>query len=82
MPATTVRIREETDEALRDLERRTGLRRAELLARAIDQFRRSLVLAETNVAYAALRQDEAQWAEVEEERREWEGTLADGLDEE
>jgi hypothetical protein len=81
MPETTVRIREETREVLRELERQTGQGPQDLLARAVDQFRRSLILAETNIAYGALRADPDAWAEVEAERAEWEATLADGTDE-
>jgi hypothetical protein len=76
----TVRIREETREALRELERQTHLRTPDLLARAVDQFRRSLILAETNVAYGVLRADRDAWAEIGFEREEWETTLSDGLD--
>jgi hypothetical protein len=75
----TMRIREETREALRDLEEHTGERMPDLLARAVDQFRRSLILAETNVAYGALRADATAWSELEAERDEWDATLADGL---
>jgi len=77
----TVRIREETREALRELAQQTHQPTTDLLARAVDQFRRSLILAETNVAYGALRADAAAWAEIEAERNEWDATLADGLDE-
>jgi hypothetical protein len=77
---TTVRIREETRDALRDLERQTGERTPDLLARAVDQFRRSLIIAETNVAYGALRADDSAWNETEAERNEWDETLSDGLD--
>jgi hypothetical protein len=77
---TTVRIKQETREALRELERQTGERTPELLARAVDQFRRSLILAETNVAYGALRASGADRADLEEERAEWDETLVDGLD--
>jgi hypothetical protein len=81
MPATdVVRIRRETREALRELERETGQRPADLVARAVDQFRRSLVLAETNVAYGALRADGDAWAAAEDARTDWEQTLSDGLE--
>jgi hypothetical protein len=72
----TVRIREETREVLRELEQQTGEGVQDLLYRAVDHFRRSLVLAETNVAYARIRAH----AHDEDEAREWEATLADGLD--
>lgn len=80
MPGTTVRIRKETREVLRELELQTGQGPQDLLARAVDQFRRSLILAETNIAYGALRADPDGWAEVEAERVEWEATIADGMD--
>lgn len=77
---TTVRIRAETRETLRTLERETGEKMPDLLARAVDQFYRSLLIAETNCGYAALRSDEAAWRDEQEERAELEGALADGLD--
>jgi predicted transcriptional regulator len=73
MPGTTIRISKETREALRELERQTGQAPQDLLARAVDQFRRSLTLAETNMAYGALRADRDAWAEAEAERAEWGG---------
>jgi hypothetical protein len=82
MPATTVRIKRETREALRELEQQTGCRTPELLHRAVDQFRRSLILAETNVAYSALRADDEGWREELREREAWDTALADGLDDE
>lgn len=72
----TVRIREETREALRELERHTSEGPSELLARAVDQLRRSLILAETNAAYGSLSADAGDWGEI----REWDATLTDGLE--
>jgi AbrB family looped-hinge helix DNA binding protein len=40
----------------------------------------ALLLEETNRAYAALRADPQAWEEELAERRRWETTLADGLD--
>jgi hypothetical protein len=48
----------------------------------VDKFRRSLILADTNIAYGALRSNGDQWAEVRAEREEWDATLADALKEE
>lgn len=62
---------------LRELEERTGERTQDLLAQALDQYRRSLLIAETNTAYARLR---AAAAEPGAELDEWDVTLADGLD--
>jgi hypothetical protein len=77
---TTVRIRTETRETLRELERETGHRTSELLARAVEQYRRSVILGLTNTAYGALRADPDSWAELKAERDEWDSTLADGLE--
>ncbi|HVC88166.1 MAG TPA: hypothetical protein VNC40_12185 [Gaiellaceae bacterium] len=78
MSGTTVRIRAETREALRELEERTGERTQDLLARAVDQFRRSLILAETNVAYGRVRAESPE--ALDAELREWDAVLGDGLD--
>lgn len=78
MPGTTVRIRQETREILRELEEHTGQGPQDLLAHAVDQFRRSLILAETNVAYGRLHAEASD--ELEADVRELDGVLADGLD--
>jgi len=76
MAGTTVRIREETRETLRVLEQETGERTPELLDRAVDQFYRSLLIAETNCGYAAARAAGSDFEELDV----LEGSLADGLD--
>jgi hypothetical protein len=73
---TTVRIREDTHETLQDLREQTGDSTQDLLARAVDQFYRSLLIAETNCGYAALRESDEALVELDE----LEGSLADGLD--
>lgn len=76
MPGTTVRIREDTHETLQDLKRQLGEPMPDIVARAVDQFYRSLIIAETNRGYAALRARGEQIEELEV----LEGSLADGLD--
>ena len=51
-----------------------------VLDHAIEVYRRMRFLEEVNLAYAKLRQDGKAWLELELERSEWEGTLADGLE--
>ena len=80
MAGTTVRIREETRETLRVLEQETGERTPELLDRAVDQFYRSLLIAETNCGYAQLRSTALSADADLEELDVLEGSLADGLD--
>lgn len=76
MATTTVRIREDTHETLQDLKQQTGEATPDILARAVDQFYRSLLIAETNCGYAALRETGDSLDELDV----LEGSLADGLD--
>jgi hypothetical protein len=78
---TTVRIREETHETLRDLKQQTGESTPDILARAVDQFYRSILIAETNIGYAELlRADPAAWEDDRDELAVWDETLADGIE--
>lgn len=81
MGSTTVRISREARESLQKLSEQTGRKLQELLDEAVERCRRELFLKEANAAFAALRADKEAWAEEEEERAAWEGTLADGLEE-
>jgi hypothetical protein len=76
LPGTTVRIRQETHDTLQDLKEQTGEAMPDLVARAVDQFYRSLLIAETNCGYAELRAN----GEVLDEIEVFDGSLADGLD--
>jgi hypothetical protein len=50
-------------------------------ADALESVDCELFLREYEQAYADLRKDPKEWAEVQAERREWDGTLMDGLEE-
>jgi predicted transcriptional regulator len=80
VPGATVRIKEETRTVLRELARQTNQPMQEVLARAVEAYRRQQMLAETNAAYAALRADPELWRAEQAERAAWEATLADGLE--
>lgn len=78
---TTVRIKEETRTTLAQLAEESGETMQEVLAKAIESYRRQRILARTNAAYAALREDRQAYEVLLEERRAWDVTLSDGLDE-
>lgn len=80
MSETTMSIKPQTQVALQELAEESNESVQEVLAKAVELYRRHRVLEATNAGYAALRADAAQWREVEEERALWEGTLADGLE--
>lgn len=79
MGHTTVRIREETRDALRALADAEGKPMQALLEEAIEALRRLRFLQRVNAAYSALREIPAGRSSIENERREWDNSLLDGL---
>ncbi len=78
---SAIRVSEKTHSTLQVLARQDGTPITELLEQAVEAYRRQRVIDQANAAYAALRADPAAWADVQAERRAWDTTLADGLDE-
>jgi predicted transcriptional regulator len=78
--STTIRVSEKTRDTVHDLARSIGVPMAEIVERAIEQYRRQQILDAANAQYAALRADPEAWAEIEAERAIWDATLADGLE--
>jgi hypothetical protein len=79
--SSTVRISEAKLQLLRELSAQTGESMQSILERALENYRRELLLEEANRAYEAMRNDPEAWREELEERELWERTLADGLTE-
>jgi hypothetical protein len=79
MPNRSVRINEQTRTTLLELASQTNQPMQEVLARAVELYRRQRLLEETNAAYAALRADPQQWREMQAERAPWDAALADNL---
>ena len=82
MPTTTIRVSTETRETLHKLAESSGVSMQKILESALETFRRQQLLEQANTAYAILRNDPAAWKEVEDERRLWDATLGDGLEDE
>jgi predicted transcriptional regulator len=80
MSSATVRISNEVRDILRELAAKEGEPMQAILEKAIEQYRRQRFLEEVNAAYAALRQDYKIWTEIQKELKEWDSTLADGID--
>jgi hypothetical protein len=78
--ATNVRIQPKTYAKLRQLAQQAGATMPEVLADAIDQLYRKRFIDECNRAYARLRANPKAWKEELEERKAWDVTLADGLE--
>ncbi len=75
---TTVRIGLQTHATLSQLAAETGLTMQEVLARAVEAYRRQHFIEQANPEYAPLRDAPAAWAEELAERATWDETLADG----
>ncbi len=79
MPTTTVRIRPETHEHLKELAEDEGLSLTEALDRLVEAARRQRIVDRANAAWAALREDPEAWADYRAEVALFEGAVADGL---
>jgi hypothetical protein len=51
-----------------------------ILKHAVEAYERARFLEGLNADFDALRSDAKAWSEEEKERKDWEATLADGLD--
>ena len=74
----TVRIDEVSRQTLRELAERRGESMQEVLATAIEEYRRRHFLETANSAFAALRKQPKAWRQEKQERKAWDRTLRDG----
>ena len=82
MASTTIRINKSTLETLKEIAGRVGEPLQIVLSKAIESYRRQRFLEETNSAYAKLRKSSSAWKEELDERKAWDSTLADDLEDE
>jgi predicted DNA-binding protein len=80
MATTSVRMDSGLRDALKDLAARTGQSMADVISQAIELYATGLFFAEADAAYARLQADPKAWAEELEERRLWDNTLMDDLE--
>ena len=80
MATLTVQIAENTQRSLEALSEQTGKTVPEILANAVEEYRRKLFLEGVDRDFAVLKANPEAWAEELEERRLFESTLMDGLD--
>lgn len=82
MPSTTIRISRHAHDAARELARMTGKPISQAVEEAIRAERRRLFWASFRQAAATTSENPAAAAEEAADRELFEGTLADGLDDE
>jgi hypothetical protein len=81
--ATTamMRVDRETHVAIQQLAHEEGMTMQEVMAKAVETYRRQRILEEASAAYAEMRSNPQAWAAEEAEREAWDNTLMDGLHE-
>jgi hypothetical protein len=79
MPGATVKIDAETYAKLKEAVAETGQPMIDVLAQAVETYRRRTFLEGLNADFAALRSDRRAWAEEQSERAAWDATVADDL---
>jgi len=80
MASATVKINAETYAKLKETVAETGEPMIEVLAKAVESYRRRAFLEGLNADFAALRNNRQAWAEEQAERAAWDATLADDLE--
>jgi hypothetical protein len=80
MATTTVRVSEETHRALVEMAEHDGVTISAKVAALVRQAEDDAMLMGHEAAMERLRADPEQWARWQAEVAEWDGTLADGLD--
>ncbi len=81
MASTMMRVSETARQSLGDLAAKMQKSMQAVLDEAVEEYRRQRILQELNEDYRALRNDPEAWKAELEERREWDVTLLDGLEE-
>jgi hypothetical protein len=80
MAATaTVRVDPEVRDRINELAAARGIKASHLLGQLVRAAKEDQLLAEMNADFAALGQNREARAAYEEELREWDATLLDGL---
>ncbi|MBU1670054.1 MAG: ribbon-helix-helix protein, CopG family [Actinobacteria bacterium] len=80
--STTIRVNLKTKKTIEELAASTGNSQVEIVAEAVEKYRRRRLLQEINESFARLRENPEEWEDYQREVREWDSTLMDGLEEE
>ena len=79
MSELTIDISETTHRTLLQLAQTSGDNVVTIMDRAVENYRRYVVLVQADRAFAQLRQNEDLWQEEIAERQLWDLTIADGV---
>ena len=76
-----VRVPRKTHAVLKELARDSDRPISEVVDEAVEAYRRVQFIRAANESYGRLRADGPGWQDELDERRAWDSTLSDGLDE-
>ena len=82
MATANVKISATARETLRRIALEEGESEQSVLERAVDHYRREKFLCDANADFAALKKSRRAWNEELEERKLWDETLSDGIEDE
>ena len=82
MATANVKISATARETLRRIALEEGESEQSVLERAVDHYRREKYLRDANADFAALKKSRRAWNEELEERKLWDETLSDGIEDE
>jgi hypothetical protein len=80
MAQSTVNLTDSTHRVLQALSAQTGKSIPEILAKAVEEYRRKVFFEGLDRDYAALKADPEAWAEELQERQLFANTLMDAID--
>lgn len=78
MPNT--RISSEDHQMLQSLSAQTGKPHAKIIHEALETYRRKALIDSANIGFAKLRENKVEWEAELAERKLWDSTLVDGLE--
>jgi hypothetical protein len=82
MATANVKISATARETLRRIALEEGESEQSVLDRAVDHYRREKFLRDANADFAALKKSRRAWSEELRERKLWDETLSDGIEDE
>ena len=76
----TVRIDDETNQVINAMSRTLSKTKKDILKDAVYQYHKIMFFKQVNDEYAELQNHEEKWEEEQQERKEWDATVGDGID--
>jgi len=80
MQSTIVRVTQDTHTLLRAISKQTGETMQSILEEVVRERHKALFWEATDAAFASLKADKEAWNDMVSERKDWDETLSDGME--